>query len=232
MKTKEEIKEILNFDPLDSIAKAFGEEATKDTGLCLGVVAGHSQRVRETMKEIGDTYMGMSAQEFIDLLKFNDFQEAYREEFASDGSLECLLIFVHAKDHLLCRFDTIDSRVNSCKVHYAWRPKDFETSWKFISSGGFYDESGESAARSNAPNSKLILFGDHDGREGMFFNLRNLRNNGTFTNWPAGAINNLWLCHHGDTKDHNNYKFGQYMDKSLERFKKLPPEIQNIFTPK
>lgn len=40
MKTKEEIKEILNFDPLDSIAKAFGEEATKDTGLCLGALLG------------------------------------------------------------------------------------------------------------------------------------------------------------------------------------------------
>lgn len=232
MKTKEEIKQILNFDPLDSIAKAFGEEATKNAGLCIGVVAEHSQHVRGTMKEIGDTYMGMSAQEFIDLLKFNGFQEAYSEEFASDGSLECLFVFVHAKDHLLCRFDTFRSRINSCKVHYAWQPKNFEKSYQFTSSGGFYDKSGEYASRSNVPNSELIFFGDHDGREGMFFNLRNLRNNGTFTTWPTGAINNVWICHYGDTKDHNNYKFGQYMDKSLERFKKLPPEIQAIFISK
>jgi hypothetical protein len=233
-----EISDILKVDPLVEAEKATGksykeDDATMNLGFLLNV---QNNLVKENaLKSTGDSVFSMdwlAYCEFVENLGFG----LMIEDFNEDGT-ESVRIYYHEKDGLLLKTDSFNGNRNSAIVYYNWRPdikpkeewKDPNkvelADWGVTSSGSWNrtdditDKTVEDHWRS------LVWSGDHDAREALSFNMRQLRENGTFMPiWKNRPF--LWLLGHWESK--GEYSYAKINES---RIKKLPEWVQDAITP-
>ena len=153
---------------------------------------------------------------FLKLIDGIGFKQALKVNFKGhENRDEALYIFWYKKYGILLRFDTYAGDINGGNFYYNWIPKDGETYYNYISSGGFrrFDD-------------EFIWIGDHDYRN-ININIKKLEENGKFvTPWVERPF--LWLLHYKDKeKCSNNTIDKDYYELINEaRILRLPKDIQ------
>ena len=159
----------------------------------------------------------MKTIEYLELINRIGFEQALKVDFKGyENRKESLYIFWDAKRGILLRFDTYADDINSGHFYYNWIPKDGETYYNYISSGGFrkFDD-------------KFIWIGDHDCRNNIDVNIKNLKENGKFVvPWMERPF--LWLLHYKDKEKCSNNTIDKDYYKLINeaRILRLSKEIQ------
>lgn len=199
--------DILKFDPLHAAEQLTGSSYKEDERtnmIGFGLAIRHGEMKDKHLKELDDTVLSNDLDRYQRIITEMGFELVLDLPFDAPGwdkndpvRKEHFFVYAH-RDGLLLSFDTYnETRVNSGKVRYCWRPK-VEKFMGVTSSGSMYpDEEGN-----------WYWGGDHDCREALRHNIHNLRVNGDFIAlWPKGHNIFMWLLHYRDTKvDHYDYE--------------------------
>lgn len=187
------LPELLNVDVVSEVEKATGLRVTSEPNiagmLALSVSMDVGRRKRELLAEIGDTFMGMQADDYRATIEAWGFELVLETPFKGHHKDERYFIYAH-RDGLLLSFDTYQGeRVNGGKVFYTWRSSpEMKNRHELTSSGRYLDR-----------GIYTLWQGDHDCREALVHNLDALRSAGEFvTPWPQRPF--LWLLHYMDTE--------------------------------
>lgn len=187
------IGDLLRFDPLAEAERITGNEYKDDAetthvGMALAMLNGEAKD--RALTETDDTRWSLDFAGTVALWKRLGFAVVYERPFK--GSDETFLVLWHP-DGILGTIESYHGdRVNTQKVYYNVRPVGTEyLPWGVISSGRYTDG---------------VWVGDHDAREGLRFNLDQLRAHGDFLPvWVERPF--LWLLTYEDSKvDGYDYK--------------------------
>lgn len=219
-----QIHNILNFDPIDHVEAALGRLDQHDVGLTALVVAMlHNEAKTKMLTDINDTHMGMTIADAIKLFTSNGFEQVLDIPFVRDRDGENvdehLYVFVDKARGLFLKFDTYGDVINSGKVYYCIEHKLGITapSMHATSSGGY--------RLIHKNPDRYCWVGDHDCREALLFNMRQIEQEWTFMpQWPAGNRQFLWLLHYVDTKDPKY----NYEAITAHRIAMLPEWVQTM----
>jgi len=174
MKNADEIKKILDIDPLSEAEKITGksykeDEQTSNLGFLNHILV--NEQKRKILKEAGDTQFSNTIEDYLRIVTGFGFEVIYQESFTSthkndDGKYptEQLYVLYHYKYGILLQFDTFWGNVNSGKYWYNWSPNDRRDNHNCTSSGSFiwnkeedhialFDEDFNSIAIPNYPKS-------------------------------------------------------------------------------
>lgn len=222
-----DIIKLLSKDPLENAEKITGEDIDGDKAtMSLGsVINVHNDMMKDkTLKAVGDTVFHMDWLAYCDMIETFGFG-LMMEDYSPDGGA-FLRIYYHEKDGLLLRADSHHGNRNSAKVYYNWKPNfrpkaewknpekpEFASFLSLTESGGIYPR--------DAKIEDTVWAGNHDAREALSFNLRKLRENGTFVpKWKKRP--SLWLVGHWEEADEAVY------DRiNRNRIAKLPQWVQD-----
>jgi hypothetical protein len=200
------LENLLSVDPLGVAETLTGKSYKDDAGtMSLGFfLAGqHNASKLEALAAAGDTRHGITYDEFERLVLEHGFESILKENFKS----EVYQIFWHPEGLLLASESFHRTTLNTAKVYYNWKPYDREIGYRVISSGHYTEN--------------LVWSGDHDAREGLFFNLDRLRENGSFLPvWEERPW--LWLLNYTDSKV-DGYDHEAITASKIARF---PEDIQ------
>jgi hypothetical protein len=179
----------------------------------------------EAESEAKDTTYGMKLEPYLKFVKQEGFEELLRIPFdGMSGYKEMFFIFFHWKEGILLKFDTFSGNgVNGGNFCYNWKPKpEFANEdkdgnlpyFKYLSTAHVvHQEAGR----------ETIVCGNHDCREDLCKNLRNLRKYGDFVSpWIERPF--LWLLHYMDVKKPGY----NYNALNAERIKLLPEDVQKL----
>lgn len=233
--TDEDIIKLLGFDCEKKAAEITGEDGSPvNLGFMMNVY--NEMTKKKVLKSIGDTVFNMDWLAYCELIETFGFG-LMMEDFSPDGG-KAIRIYYHEKDGLLLVADSYLGSINAARVYYNWKPnvkskKDWTDPntaelvnfWEVVSSGGFYYPG---HIRSEIPEDvllpawdEIIWSGNHDAREALGFNLRRLRENGTFIpEWKERPY--LWLMGGWETGDKD--KYGSIIK---DRIKRLPQWVQD-----
>jgi hypothetical protein len=173
--SREEIDELLRYDPLSVAQKVTGESYKDDEGtmaLGFGLAQMHSQSKRAALQSAGDTYYGMPFVEMVSLLLAQGFEQIHARPVRES---DVATVWWHPKGLLL----EVDSftwsdipdapTVNGGKVYYNVLIDLIDDAkraeiWRYTSSGG---------TNQTAPD-RWVWAGDHDIREGLLHAIEGL----------------------------------------------------------
>lgn len=193
LQAAEILPDLLNFDVIGEVEKFTGMRVISgDEGialLALAVSADHGKRKRLILKELGDTYSGMSIKDYRAIVESYGFELVLETPFQGSGGDETHFVYAH-RDGLLLSVDTHQGeRVNGGHVYYTWRSNpEIKDRHSPTSSGRWLDR-----------DAYTIWQGYHDCREALIYHLDALRSAGAFLPvWPSEQF--LWLLHYADTK--------------------------------
>lgn len=218
------IGELLAYDAIavgEDMAESMGLGADAGTALGFALFQDANARKEQALREVDDTVFSNDLERYRRIIEAEGFTEALRVPFTvqrdySDGvetRQETLFIFFHDRDGILLVFDTYNGvGVNGGHFYYNWVPNRVwqeELLWTHVvSSGGWHDE--------------RLWGGYHDCREALRFNLRRLRQHGSFLpSWQVQPF--LWLLHYGDHPHGKEYDYDTIMQ---ERLFLLPEYVQ------
>jgi len=173
------------------------------------------------LKSLGDTYFGMSWDEFKTLIKERGFVEGYSYEIEytgwSEPTKEEMCIYYHPIKGLIIWAEsfngtTINGGTLYGEIQSYEGEENRETIWKWLSTGGCRDAE------------KGIFSTSHDIREGLFSKLDTLESAGKFLNRWTDKKRFLWFVdfNEEDIKDYD------YKEITREKIKKCPKELQDI----
>jgi hypothetical protein len=213
----EKLEKMLRTDPLKEAEETTGksckeDKATGQLGFALHLM--HSDSKRAALLSVGDSYYGITTEEYLIITAKEGFETVLEVPFQSPSSNqeEKLYIMWHP-DGILLSFDTYRSNLNGGKFYYNLKLNDEKDYGKVISSGCCTEEN--------------VIYGSHDCREAFRHKLNKLRKYGSFLScWEEQPF--LWLCHHGDTKHDLKYpESSELYDKiNKERMSMLPECVQ------
>lgn len=214
------IRQGLDFDPIAEAEKLTGQPCSGafDTTSLVGLELMGIKRAAldESLSATDDTTFSNKLDNYQRIIGEEGFEKMLTIPFVNarwnerGNTAETYYIYFHPRDAILLSFDTFGGdQVNGGKFYYNWSPSKFTEAGtpdfdRRITSSGHYTVA-------NADQRKYIWCGDHDCREALRFNIRQLRLNGTFLNPWFEPQSLLWLLHHGDT-----YEL-EKMDKSLDQ---------------
>ncbi|MCC6934852.1 MAG: hypothetical protein IT406_04160 [Candidatus Yanofskybacteria bacterium] len=218
------IGELLAYDAIavgEDMAESMG--LGTDVGTALGFVLFQDANARkeQALTEADDTVLSNDLERYLRIVAAEGFTEVLRVPFTvennygSSGSevkQETLFVFFHDRDGILLVFDTYDGvRVNSGHFYYNWIPnwiQPEEPLMRVLWSGKWRGE--------------RFWVGHHDCREALRFNLRRLRQRGSFVpTWQEQPF--VWLLHYGDYPHGKEYDYDTIMQ---ERLFLLPKWVQ------
>ncbi len=225
-----QIRRMLVFDPIEHVETALGSLEERDVGLtALAVGMLHNEAKTKLLKDINDTHFGMTVAEAIQLFTTNGFEQVLDLPFVRDHDgetiTEYLYVFVDKVRGILLKFDTYGDAINSGNAYYCIEHKLGITnpSLRTTSSGGY---------RLIYKNpDRYCWVGNHDCREALLFNLKQIETEWTFMpQWPNGHNQFLWLLHYVDTKDshYNRNACYDYDAITAERVAMLPKWVQTM----
>lgn len=216
MEFKTELEERLAFDSLQAAEDIMGKSYKEDesvVGLGMLMMFENNARKKALLQANGDSCFSNSVADYLQIIRNEGFEKVFETPVEpnphTDG--DTYFIFWHP-DGILLSFDTYNGKVNGGKFYYNWKPSG---SWKeccrYISSGGFKGDA---------------WVGDHDCREAIRHNIRNLRENGEFLPiWAERPF--LWLLHYMDSKAEGY----DYKAITESRIALLPKYVQTAITP-
>lgn len=220
-----DIIRLLSNDPIKNAENMTGKDSSDDVptmklGFMMNVYDGMVKK--KALKAIGDTVFSMDWLAYCELIETFGFG-LMMEDFAPDGGAS-IRIYYHEKDGLLLSTDSYHGNRSSASVYYNWKPNRVlkpQEEWKnpnveewvpwydVTSSGGFYYPNHE---RYEIPDElsdpgwdDIVWSGDHDAREALRFNLKRLREKGTFIpKWKEQPY--MRLLGHWEKDDKDKYK--------------------------
>jgi len=222
--SKEKLKNLLNFDALDSAEKITGksykeDKATESLGMLLHMTGVAESRA--ALQASRDTWHGMPLNKYLEVVKEIGFEQVYKVDFHSHSSekTETFFVFFSPGKGLLLCFDTYGTdHVNGGHVYFNLKRNSAEDWPNFGFSGGV------------AESDQNVLVGSVDCREGLRFNVEEMEKSGKLLpKWIERP--HLWLLHHGDTHD-KEYEFDRYDKIIEERINLLPESVRASITPK
>ena len=154
-----------------------------------------------------------TTEEYLKLIDGIGFKQALKVDFKRhENRNEALYIFWYEECGILLCFNTYGDNLNGGSFYYNWIPsgKDEEAVYKYTSSGGFrkFDD-------------EFIWIGDHDCRNNIDINIKNLEENGKFVvPWAERPF--LWLLHYMDDERHTE----EWKLVNERRILQLPKDIQ------
>jgi hypothetical protein len=171
----------------------------------------------------GDTYYGMTLDQYVDKIESLDFDLVLAETFThahcGRERQDSQYIFAHREGWLiLLETYTSDNgfhegedqgfgkpSANTIELHYNWQPDHLDHRANLTSNGGFihhpntYDQDGELIAWGDRIE-PAIWSGHHDVREGLKHTMESLSNTGTILNpWEKNTMH--WMCAHHAVKE-------------------------------
>jgi hypothetical protein len=212
------LEHALQSDPISEFEHISGHDYHENSDAenmgMLGLAMLHNEHKDDLLRQANDTRFSMSADEYARNIEEFGFKNIYSEPFTVEhcGSVKHDSLEVYWHDWgLLLYFDTYCEERNGGKVFYNWIPHDGIDRWQCTSSGGLREIDGQS-----------IWAGDHDCREALRHNMRQLYVNGTLLpKWKAQPFS-MWITHYGE-KDTN---WEAYQDRTARRLDKLPKRVQ------
>ena len=226
-------EELLHTDSLLEAEKITGLSYKEDEPtmwLGFSILQGLSAAKEVALTERGDTTFRNELSRYQSIIEDYGFELVRSLPFAKRDNNETQFTYWHKAYGLVLIFDTYEETgVNSGSVYYVWRrdPEAATGRWTANSSplGAYID------GRKNEEWDGTI-FGSHDCREALIFNLENLRTHGEFiVPWPAitegeGSYR-VYFSHHGDEWP-EDYKERSEFIKNLnaERLAELPAEMR------
>ena len=187
-----ELRDVLKFDPLLAAEEITGnsyktDKVTEDLGLAL--MFQHIEHKNSILNKTGDSTYSMDVLEYQDILKSIGFELAKSWNFTVKEREETEYIYGHQKLGIILYFTTYGSSVNSGSFYYCWKPNNRNVGNRVTSSGRYESEShenwrGDERFEIEYPED-LYWAGNHDCREGIRYNISQLKRNGTFYPiWP------------------------------------------------
>jgi hypothetical protein len=241
--TDADIINLLTNDPLSSAEKVTGksykeDDATSSLGFMMSV---HDNMVKKrALSAIGDTVFSMDWLAYCEAIEKFGFGLMV-EDLSPDGG-EAIRLYYNEKDGLLLRADSYHGNRNGATVYYNWqldpepnlKPKELWSDpdkeeyynwWSFTSSGGLYYPGHDRQDMPTDPKDPawkdIVWSGDHDAREALAFNMRLLRENGTFVPiWKHRP--HMWLVAHWEKDQKDNFD-----QINFDRAAKLPQWVQD-----
>ncbi|MFA5387337.1 MAG: hypothetical protein WC322_02985 [Candidatus Paceibacterota bacterium] len=209
-------RELLTFDPLAVAEKLTGQSYKEDDptmNLGMGIAIMHNQRKGAILEAAGDTHYSMKFADALRVFQSMGFRVVLQEPFEGidfkglpNGYKETFIILWHPQGLLATLESYWGDGLNSSKVWYNILFKEGVNQWPLTSSGHMNNH---------------VWVGDHDGREGIKFNVEQLAENGDFLQtWVERPF--LWLLTYADTKVEGY----DYNALNAARIAKLPPEVQ------
>lgn len=187
---------ILEFEQISG--KSYKDNTEEDNVAMMGYALARTSEKHELLKQANDTFHGMRVDDYVKNITEFGFVEVYSESFTEHhfgrDVTEWLRVFWNEKHGLLLYFDTYNGVINGGKCWYNWKPMT-EGAYRSTSSGSYY-QSGE----------EWIWVGDHDCREALRFNIRNLLIGGPFIAQWRFQPRCMWITHWGETDS----LFGSY----------------------
>lgn len=248
----QDIKELLDFDPVAEIEKEKGAPFGIED---LGSFIAANQVKKAVLKATNDTNWDTTIPELIEILEANGFEQILKKEFQYQetqhwselgGKVEVtrtswLYVFWDKARGILVDFDTYArygiedgklvkqyDKINGGTMRYNICPKTSADLFKGTSSGGFYKPENLSWDEFSAlPANEKVWVGDHDIREGFLHKLRILEQHYDFLpEWVSAPF--MWLLHYCEESDRYGYDHGfNSRDELIEaRIKELPEEVQ------
>lgn len=229
-----EIIRLLHNDPLANAEKLTGksykdDDSTSNIGFMMSI---HDNMVKDkALKSIGDTVFSMDWLAYCEMIETFGFGLMINDSSPDGG--ESLRVYYHEQDGILLCADSFQGNRNAASAYYNWRPNlKPKEEWKdpdvaelvnfhsVTSSGSFYYPGKEDMIQSDPPLEEIVWTGNHDAREALSFNMRRLRELGTFVPiWKKQPY--LWLVGHWEKEDKDN------RNEIVEnRIKKLPEWVQ------
>lgn len=233
-----EILRLLTNDPLSNANRIPGEEEKNASNLGFMMNVYNNMAKEEALAAIGDTIFNMDWLAYCEMIEKFGFG-LMLEDFSPDGGA-AIRIYYHEKDGLLLKADSVHGNRNSALVYYNWqfdtepklKPKEewedsekpeYYTLWNFTSSGGLYYPG---HYNKDIPNDRtdpawkdVVWAGYHDAREGVGYNMRRLRDNGTFVQkWKKQPY--MYLLGHWE-KDSDSKEVNK------NRIERLPQWVQD-----
>jgi hypothetical protein len=219
-------EKILTTDPIGDTEKMFGgkhwsEFNDGESLISILNVMKDGNLKEKHLKNINDTYFGMSWQYLKDLLKENGFINGYSYEVKytcySSTTDEEMIIYYHPEKGLVVWAESYSNKtsVNRGTLYGEIKANNEEDATiirKWMSTGGFIDRD------------ELIHTTAHDIREGLFSKIDTLETGGTFlTKWTK-KDRFLWFVDYIETKV-EGYDYEQI---TKDKIGKCPKELQNI----
>lgn len=195
---RDEIKEALEFDPLNSAEKVFGnkhwsEFSEDETSMSMGLCFLHNQNKDKLLKENNDTHFSMSWNEFIEIIIDNGFKSGYEYTFPYEDKKEKAALY-YREDGLIIWVTSFwnGESVNGGKLYGELKMNDTSKRWEIPScSNGFYDYE----------NGKLHF--DTDIREGLIWFIKEMSKYGEFVKQWEDARRFLWFVDFMEDKEPN-----------------------------
>ena len=177
-----------------------------------------NEKKKNHLQSIGDTYWGMSWDQFKNLIKQHGFVEALSYDFNHDkNEVDEAIIYYHLTKGLIIWATSYWNKkdVNEGTLYgeiQANSEEDCKTIWSWLSTGGCID------------SDKMIYKTSQDVREGLFSRLVELESAGTFLSQWIKKDRFLWFVDYVESKqDGYNYK-----EITKEKISKCPKELQSI----
>jgi hypothetical protein len=215
----DQIRELLDFDPLAAAERFTGESYKTDdltSRLGLGLHLRHVQEKEAALRQRSDSFYSMSFEPAMNLFADLGFATVYTERFAGHSAEETYAILWHP-DGLLATCESYtwnadeEAGRNTAKVYYNYRHR----------SGGY-----PSGLTSSGHMAGEVWVGDHDAREAIRYNLNAMRAAGRFLPvWVERPW--LWLLNYADVKVEG------YDHEALteRRIAALPEHVRRAITP-
>lgn len=223
---KDVIDRILNFDPIYEVEKTsrnkhWSEFTDDENSSVMGLTMVSGEYKRNMLKTIGDTYHGMTFNEFISLIENNGFKKAMRYTFKNNvtylGNTDEFACY-YRNDGLVIVCDSCGDSLNSGNVYGNYKKKDPED-YAFIGgSGGGFGEGRH--------------YFDKDIREGLFHFLSKIDDVADLINpWQSTGMFH-WMLDRTDRKSDNNEPYEswnkRYIEITKDKLSKCPKEMLDI----
>lgn len=220
----EKTKNILNFDPVATAETLIGKQhedwdLKTDAMAASALVMATNQAKADHLKSIGDTHLGITWIEFIEITKAYGFKSGYCQKFtgtgwSDKGVEEEEIIFFHEEKGLILHAESFSGKsVNSAKVYGEVKIGDKleEKQWEALN--GY----------SHGSNGNGTMHFEVDVREGFRFHLDAISEAFEFSkNWSEVPF--LWFLNYMDSKV-ENYDFkkitNQKINASTSEVKKI-----------
>jgi len=223
------LKSALNFDALDVAQLLTGksykdDEATGSLGMLLQM--SNSELLKEKLSKLDDIHFGSLYEDHLRISKDLGFEIIYDEIFHGEGYDnqpidEQYHILWHPQYGILCSSESYQNKkLNSSKWLFAFKPYSYMVdSFYGLRLGGSW------FCTDNNFKNATIYMANWDAREAVRVQMNSLLNHGSFVlPWPEPQM--LQLNTYMDWKKCEGYDYTEANIKRIDRFNKLPVEIQ------
>ncbi len=222
----ETTKNILNFDHVETAEALIGKrykdlDIETDGMAALGLAMLTNQIQREHLESIGDTYFGITWQDFIEIVKAYGFKCGFHQNFtgtglSDNGVEEEEIIFFHEEKGLILHAESFDGKfVSSAKMYGEVKLNDgkLERSQLDALNGCIYGDNGNGT-----------MYFIVDVREGFRFHLDAVLDAFEFSKSWSKVVPFLSFHNYMDTKD-KNY---DYEKINKQKIAVCTPEVRKI----